>query len=315
MQNLVVAAAQFENENGNKEKNLSHIRVLTQKAAGMGAEVVSFHEGSITGYTFVRKFSKSELLQLAEHVPGGESIETAIKIAKEFNVHLLAGLIEKDEDNKIYNTYVCVNRDGMIAKFRKLHPFLNPHISPGEEYVVFDIKGWKCGILICYDNNLPENVRITSLMGAHIIFMPHITCCLPGPAPGLGYVDKKLWDNRHHDPVSLRREFQGPTAREWLLKWLPCRAYENGVYAIFTNPIGVDDDQIRNGNAMIIDPHGDIVAECNTFGNDVVIGTCFPELIDRSLGKKFIKARRPDLYDPLVAPADTPPETKVSWMS
>jgi len=116
------------------------------------------------------------------------------------------------------------------------------------------------------------------------------------------------------DPVSLRREFEGPTGRESLLKWLPCRAYENGVYAVFTNPVGVDDDQIRNGNAMIIDPHGDIVAECRTLGDDVVVGTCSAGLIEESLGKKFIRARRTELYGRLTAPQADAAETTVDWM-
>ena len=48
----------------------------------------------------------------------------------------------------------------------------------------FEIKGWKCGILICYDNNIIENVRATALLGADIIFMPHVTMCTPSLAPG-----------------------------------------------------------------------------------------------------------------------------------
>ena len=62
-------------------------------------------------------------------------------------------------------------------------------MSPGNEYVTFKLKGWKCGILICYDNNIIENVRATSLLGADIIFAPHVTCCTPSSMPGRGYVD------------------------------------------------------------------------------------------------------------------------------
>ena len=75
--------------------------------------------------------------------------------------------------------------NGLKAKYRKLHPFINPNILPGDQYVVFEIKGWKCGILICYDNNIIENVRATALLGADIIFMPHVTMCTPSPRPGL----------------------------------------------------------------------------------------------------------------------------------
>lgn len=313
MKEIKIGAAQFEHRNGDKKYNLGVIHSLTKKAVSRGAEVVSFHEGCITGYTFIRRLKKPDLLDLAEPVPDGPSVKTLIRFSREFKVPILAGLLEKDGKNRIYNTYVCVDKTGLIAKFRKLHPFINPYLSAGNKYVVFDLKGCKCGILICYDNNLVENVRITTLMGAEIIFMPHVTGCLPSPMPGRGTVDKKLWDNRERDPVPLRMEFMGPKGRGWLLRWLPARAYENGIYAVFTNPVGVDDDQIRNGNAMIIDPFGEIIAECNTLGDDVVVGLCTPEKISLSSGRRYIKARRPELYKKLIEPSKTPPVTEPGW--
>ena len=75
------------------------------------------------------------------------------------------------------------------------------------------IRGVRFGCLICYDNNLPENVRITTLMGAEVIVMPHVTGCTPSPMPGRGEVDPALWDNRQRDPARLRLEFQGPKGR------------------------------------------------------------------------------------------------------
>ncbi len=82
---------------------------------------------------------------------------------------------------------------------------------------------------------------------------------------------------------------------------------------VFSNPIGVDDDQIRNGNAMVLDPFGDIIAECNTLENDVVVGLCTPEKIGRSLGRKFIAARRPQLYRKLVEEPDLAPVIDPGW--
>ena len=78
-------------------------------------------------------------------------------------------------------------------------------VSPGNEYNVIDLLGWKVGFLICYDNNLVENPRITAMMGAQIIFAPHVTCCLPSNMPGRGVVDRQLWENRERDPVRKRR--------------------------------------------------------------------------------------------------------------
>src|SRR5215475_1292794 len=270
MEKIKISTAQFENASGDKKFNLEQIEELSSKAAASGSKIVAFHECSISGYSFARHLSKEEMLDVAERIPNGESIMALSKIAAKFNLVILAGLFEKDDDDRLYNTYVCVDKKGLIAKFRKLHPFISPHLSPGNSYCVFDILGWKCGILICYDNNVIENVRATSLLGADIIFMPHVTMCTPSSRPGAGFVDPALWSNRENDPTSLRLEFDGMKGRQWLMKWLPARAYDNGIYTIFSNPVGMDDDQLRNGHSMILDPFGDILAECTGFENSFV---------------------------------------------
>ena len=152
------------------------------------------------------------------------------------------------------------------------------------------------GILICYDNNIIENVRATALLGAEIIFMPHVTMCTPSTRPGAGLIDPELWHNRKADPTSLRLEFDGMKGREWLMKWLPSRAYDNGIYVVFSNPIGMDDDQLKNGCSMILDPFGDIIAECRELGDEFVSATLTREKLTRSGGFRYINARRPELY-------------------
>ncbi len=282
MQNIKIATAQFEHKSGDKQYNLNIIESLCHKAKEDGAQAVAFHECSITGYTFARHLSKQQMLDLAEPIPEGESIKALTKIAAKTNLAVLAGLFEKDANENIYKAYVCVDRNGLVAKYRKLHPFINHNITPGNEYCVFDLLGWKCGILICYDNNIIENVRATKLLGADIIFMPHVTMCTPSTRPGAGFVDPKLWQNKETDPTSLRLEFDGMKGREWLMKWLPARAYDNAVYAIFSNAIGMDDDQLKNGCSMIIDPFGDVIAECRKLGNDVQTAVLYTRKINAS---------------------------------
>jgi predicted amidohydrolase len=253
------------------------------------------------------------MVELAELIPDGESIKELTRISREINITVLAGLFEKDSDDKIYKAYVCVNEDGLVAKFRKLHPFINPNILPGNEYCVFDLHGWKCGILICYDNNIIENVRATTLLGAQVIFMPHVTMCTPSTRPGAGFVDADLWLDREKNAAALRKEFDGLKGREWLMKWLPSRAYDNAVYAVFSNPIGMDDDQLKNGCSMILDPFGDIMAECRELGDQFVTATLTPEELEQAGGYRYIKARRPDLYKNIIgAPHEA--EQKVSWL-
>jgi len=314
MEKIKISTAQFEHKSADKAYNLSVIDNLSGKAAQEGSNVIAFHECSITGYTFARHLSKEQMLDLAEFVPGGESILKLTAIAKKYDIAILAGLFEKDENDNLFKPYVCVDKNGLVAKFRKLHPFINPHLTPGSNYCVFELYGWKCGILICYDNNIIENVRATKLLGADIIFMPHVTMCTPSTRPGAGFVDPALWKNREADPTSLRMEFDGMKGKGWLMKWLPARAYDNAVYAIFSNPIGMDDDQLKNGCSMIIDPFGDVIAECRSFDDSFVTATITPEKLIQAGGYRYIKARRPELYKDIIG-QDHRSEQKVVWLN
>ena len=314
MEKIKISTAQFEHRSGDKRYNLSVIEKLSQKASIEGSHVIAFHECSITGYTFARHLSKEQMLDLAEFIPVGESILKLTAIAKKYDIAVLAGLFEKDENDNLFKAYVCVDKTGLVAKHRKLHPFINPYLTPGNSYCVFELQGWKCGILICYDNNVIENVRATTLSGADIIFMPHVTMCTPSTRPGAGFVDPKLWENREADPTSLRIEFDGMKGRGWLMKWLPARAYDNAIYAIFSNPIGIDDDQLKNGCSMILDPFGDILAECRSFEDSFVTATITPEKLTQAGGHRYIKARRPELYRDIIG-QDHKPEQTVIWLN
>ncbi len=314
MNKLKISTAQFENRSGDKNYNLSVIEKLSQKASQEGSHVISFHECSITGYSFARRLTRLQMLELAEAIPDGPSILKLIAIAKKCNIAVLAGLFEKDEHDNLFKAYVCVDKNGVVAKFRKLHPFINPYLTPGNSYCVFDLYGWKCGILICYDNNIIENVRATTLLGANIIFMPHVTMCTPSTRPGAGFVDPTLWANREKDPTSLRLEFDGMKGRDWLMKWLPSRAYDNGIYVVFSNPIGMDDDQLKNGCSMIIDPFGDVLTECRSFEDSMATTTIIPEKLTQAGGHRYINARRPELYRDIIG-QDHKSQQNVSWLT
>lgn len=312
MDKLNIAVAQFQPKDGDKEYNLSVIKKLSKKAKSKGADLISFHEMSITAYTFTKNLSLKQLTELAEEVPSGKSTQNLIAISKEFEIPILAGLVEKS-NGKIYNTYICVTGDRVIAKFRKIHPFISKYMAAGNEYCVFDLLGWKCGILICYDNNLIENVRATSLLGAELIFAPHVTGCTPSAMPLRGYVDDIYWVNRENDPVSLRMEFDGPKGRRWLMRWLPARAYDNGVFYAFTNPIGYDGEHLKNGNSMIIDPYGEVLSEIKSFEDDITISKISKDKIELSGGCRYKNARRPELYKNIIGKTH---ESKTSpvWM-
>jgi predicted amidohydrolase len=309
---MKLAVAQFQPKDGDKTYNLAVIRKLAEKAKAKGADVISFHEMSVTAYTFTKDLSLEQLTDLAEDVPNGKSTKHLIAISKDLGIAILAGLVEKS-DGKIYNTYICVTGEGVVAKHRKLHSFINKHISAGNAYCIFDLLGWKCGILICYDNNVIENVRATSLLGAELIFAPHVTGCTPSAMPHRGYVDDKYWQNREDDPVALRMEFDGPKGRRWLMRWLPARAYDNGVYYAFTNPIGYDGEHLKNGNSMIIDPYGEVLCEIISFEDEIVTSKITKDKIKLSGGWRYKNARRPELYRDIIG-GEHKSETAPVWL-
>ena len=296
-----IAAAQFEPRDEDKAFNLSRIDELSARAAEDGAELVSFHECCVPGYTFLEGLERPQIEALAEPVPNGPTVKRLSAIAKRRGLAVGAGLVEADGD-KLYNTYVVVSPEGFVAKHRKIHAFISPHIDCGNSFTVFDLLGCCFGILICYDCNLVENTRMTAMLGAEILLAPHVTGCLPSPMPGRGTVDPDVWRRREEDPVRCRQEFDGPKGRGWIMRWLPARAYENGLYIVYTNPIGDESGTIKPGGSMIRDPFGEIIAECRKLGDDLVTATLTPEKLEQCSGRGYIRSRRPELYEKFLEP-------------
>src|SRR5688500_17644247 len=101
MTDIKIATAQFENRSGDKDYNLGVIDSLAAKASEDGAQVVAFHDCSVTGYTLARHLSKEQMLDIAEVIPEGDSIKKLQRIASRHNIPVLAGLFEKDKDDNL----------------------------------------------------------------------------------------------------------------------------------------------------------------------------------------------------------------------
>ncbi len=313
MKKIRAAAVQFEHSAGDKDANFGKIRGFVEKAATESVELIVFPECCITGYWFLRKLSREQLLELAEPVFDGPSSQTLLSLAKEHHMTIGAGLVEITEDGSMYNTYVVATSDGNLHRHRKLHCFISEHLDSGDEYTVFDTPQGRMGVLICYDNNIGENVRITALRGADVLLAPHQTGgCKTPSSHVMGVVDRKLWDNRKNDPQAIEAEFRGDKGRGWLMRWLPARAHDNGLFLLFSNSVGVDDDEIRTGNAMILDPYGRILSETWKADDDMVVAELDPSLLDKCSGRRWMRTRRPELYKPLTIPTGNERDTRTS---
>lgn len=87
----------------------------------------------------------------------------------------------------------------------------------------------------------------------------------------------------------------------------------NGIYAVFSNPIGMDDDQLKNGCSMIIDPFGEIITECRSLDNCISIAELTTDKLTNAGGNRYIKARRPELYRDIIGEPNKSVQ-KVAWM-
>ncbi len=304
MKTIRAASVQFNHSMGDKSINWERMSRFVEGAAKQGVDLLVFPEMCITGYWHVRKLSREDIELLAEPVPDGPSTKQLLDLSLQNNMTIGAGLIEQADDGALYNTYIVAMPDGNMSFHRKLHCFISEHMSSGNSYTVFDIpQGARVGLLICYDNNIIENVRATALAGAEILLAPHQTggCHTPSPRC-MGRIDPKLWENRDADPQAIEAEFRGPKGREWLMHWLPSRAHDNGMFVLYSNGVGIDDDEVRTGNAMILDPYGDILVETWKARDEMVMADLDRSMLDMCTGQRWIRSRRPDLYKPLTIP-------------
>jgi predicted amidohydrolase len=304
MRDVRVASVQMESAAGDKEANFDKVERFTRDAAERGAAIVLFPECGLTGYWFLRHLTVPQLAALAEPVPDGPSCRRLLDLAVRHGVTVGAGLVESASSSVFHNTYVVALPDGRIIRHRKLHAFEHPAIRPGDEHTVFDTPhGCRLGLLICYDVNIVENVRVAALRGAEVLLAPHQTGGCRTRNPHLmGVIERRTWDERHTNPEAIERELRGEKGRGWLMRWLPSRAHDNGLFLVFSNGVGVDDDEIRTGNACILDPYGRILAETGKAGDDVVVADLDASLLEESTGRLWIQARRPDLYGELAVP-------------
>jgi predicted amidohydrolase len=298
MTSLRCASVQFRHRADDKAYNLSVIAEFAGQAADRGVRILAFPEMCITGYWHVRNLDRDKLVRLSEPAPEGESIRNVAALAEKYGMAIGAGFIERDRDGRLFNTYFVCQPNGAADWHRKLHAFENKHIDSGDRYTVFDTPwGVRVGILICWDNNIVENARATALLGADILLAPHQTGGCNSRSPhAMGLIDPGLWERRVQDRAAIEAEFRGPKGREWLLRWLPARAHDNGFFVLFSNGVGEDDGEVRTGNAMIIDPYGRILSETWKAEDQLVVADLDLDLLPMCTGRRWIRGRRPELY-------------------
>ena len=263
----------------NMEKALLKIR----EAAQMGAQVVCLQELFRSQY-FCRTES-AELFDLAEPIPG-PSTDAIGKLALELKVVVVASLFEKRAQGLYHNTAAIVNANGEIeGLYRKMHIPDDPlyyekfYFTPGDlGFKNFDTPFGRFGVLVCWDQWYPEGARLTSLLGASVLFYPTAIGWHPHEKEQYGPAQLDAWR-------TIQRS----------------HAIANGIYVAAVNRVGFEGTPDNGlefwGNSFLADPFGRILAQGSVDQEEILIGEVDPKLQDEVRRNwPFFRDRRIDFY-------------------
>jgi len=270
MDELRVAAVAMNSVAGLKSQNLEHTEFFVRRAARQKATWICFPELSISGYSL-----EDDRLTYAEPIPGPSTAAT-LRMAREYDIVILAGLIEKGAGGEIYISQLAASPAGLIGVYRKVHlgPPEENLFQAGTAIPVFEAYKVRFGLQLCYDGHFPEVSRIQALQGAEVIFIPH---------------------------ASPRETAQAKQER-WL-RYLASRAYDNGIFVVACNHAGKEDNLSFGGGTMVFSPRGEVLAQAKVEGEDMIVtdlkGSALKDVRQSPHGY-FLGRRRPELYHGLV---------------
>jgi len=267
-----------------KEANLNKAVERVREAAAKGAQIVCLQELFTSLYFCdVEDYAN---FQLAEAIPG-PSTDRLTAVATELGVVIIASLFEKRAEGFYHNPTAVLDADGTyLGKYRKMHIPDDPayyekfYFTPGDlGYKVFKTKFATIGVLICWDQWYPEGARITSLMGAEILFYP----------TAIGWATSQ----------------DAPTNTEQYNAWQTIQrshSVANGVHVVSVNRVGLEQQGAMKfwGGSFITNPFGSILYQASHENEEVHV-----EELDLSKTDQyrthwpFLRDRRIDSYQPI----------------
>ena len=239
-EDITIALAQISCRVGDKRQNIETMKKMVKSAQRIHADLIAFPELSLTGYTV-----RDRAYEMAETVPDGPSLQEIETLAKNANVHIIFGMIEKaaKAEAVLHNTAVLVGPKGYIGKYQKM--YLPTHsvfeekryFRPGYHTPIFQTDVGRIGLFICYDVYFPEVSRLLSVKGANLI-----VCISASPSVRRGF-------------------FETLTA---------ARAMENSVFLAFVNLAGIEDGLQFWGGSRVIAPSGSIITQAKYDAEDFI---------------------------------------------
>jgi len=267
-----------------KQANLDKAITKVREAAAKGAQVVCLQE-LFTSLYFC-DVEEYENFKLAEPVPG-PSTEALGKVAAELGVVIIASLFEKRAQGIYHNTTAVLDADGSyLGKYRKMHIPDDPafyekfYFTPGDlGYKIFKTKFATFGVLICWDQWYPEAARITSLMGAEILFYP----------TAIG------WSTSQDMPTNEEQYNAWQTIQR-------SHAIANGVHVVSVNRVGFEQDGAMKfwGGSFVSNPFGSLIYKASHEEEETAVVEIDTAKTDSYRTHwPFMRDRRIDSYQPI----------------
>ncbi|MBI2829359.1 MAG: carbon-nitrogen hydrolase [Acidobacteria bacterium] len=268
--------------------NIRRAERLVREAARRGAQIICLKE--LFDAPYFCKSQRSDRFDLAEPIPG-PTTEAMQAIARELASVIIVPIFERQTAGIYRNSAAIIDADGsLLGVYRKMHIPNDPlfhekyYFTPGDAtgFKVWKTRHATIGVLICWDQWYPEAARITSLMGAQVLFYP--------TAIGWHPAEKDEWGRAQ---VDAWRTIQR------------AHAIANGVYVASPNRIGHEDEPGTSGitffgRSFIADPFGRYVAEAGE-DEEIVVAQCDPALIETVRRNwPFLRDRRLDAYGPIL---------------
>lgn len=267
-----------------KEENLQKAIRKIREAASQGAQIVCLQE-LFTSLYFC-DVEEYDNFKLAEPIPG-PSTEALAKVAAEAGVVVIASLFEKRTQGIYHNTTAVLDADGAyLGKYRKMHIPDDPafyekfYFTPGDlGYKVFKTRFADIGVLICWDQWYPEAARITSLMGAEILFYP----------TAIG------WATEQDEQTNLEQYDAWQTIQR-------SHAVANGVHVVSVNRVGFEQEGRMKfwGGSFIANPLGRVLYQASHDREEVIVREVDTRDTDHYRTHwPFLRDRRIDSYQPV----------------
>jgi N-carbamoylputrescine amidase len=265
--------------------NVRDAQAKIREATARGAQIVCLQE--LFDAPYFAQAAKAERFDLAEPIPGPTTLSMQA-LARELKIVLIVPLFERETAGVYRNSAAVIDADGsLLGVYRKLHIPDDPqyyekyYFTPGDGFRVWPTKPAKIGTLICWDQWFPEGARITSLLGAEILFYPTAIGWHPAEKDQYGKDQLSAWQ-------TIQRS----------------HAIANGVFVAAVNRVGHEPEPGTNGiefwgHSFIADPFGRVIAEAGT-EPEVLVATCDPAIIeDTRRNWPFLRDRRVDAYAPI----------------